>query len=64
MPNDHKKPHPDKEVPNEPGDPVDEASADDDSEFPRKNTEQVRERQPGTMTREEIRTKIPRGKSH
>jgi hypothetical protein len=64
MPNDRKHPHVNKQVPNEPRDPVDEANADDNEEFPKKNTEQARERQPGTFTREEIRTKLPRGKSH
>jgi hypothetical protein len=64
MGNDRKDTHKDKETPNEPKDPVDQANADDDSEYPRRHTEQERDRQPGTQTREEIRTKVPRGKSH
>jgi hypothetical protein len=64
MPNDRKKPHVDKEVPNEPKDPVDQANADDQTAYPGHHTEQERDRQPGTFTREEIRTKLPRGKSH
>jgi hypothetical protein len=63
MGNDHKPSHPDKQTPNEPKDPVDQANADDDPEFPRRHTEQERERQPGTRTRDEIRKEIPRGKN-
>lgn len=34
----------------------------DETEFPRKNTEQNRDKQPGSMTREEIRERTHHGK--
>jgi len=64
MPNQRKKPHVDRQAPSEPAAPIDEASAADESGFPRRNTEQDRERRPGTRTREEIRKNSVPGKTH
>jgi hypothetical protein len=43
-------------------DPIEGRPDDAEPEYPRKNTEQVREKQPGTATREEIRTRTHRNK--
>lgn len=50
--------------PNDPADAVKSRpdSDADETKFPRKNTEQNRDMQPGTMTREEVRERTHRGK--
>jgi hypothetical protein len=58
MPKESKKPRGNPQVP--PG----EKSAVDESGYPKRNTEQDRERKPGTRTREEIRKGTVPGKTH
>ncbi len=48
--------------PDEQTDPVEGAPDNDDTRFPRKNTEQNREMRPGAMTRDEIRERTHRNK--
>ena len=43
-------------------DPIEGRPDDAEPEYPRRNTEQVRDKQPGTMTREEIRERTHRNK--
>jgi len=43
-------------------DPIEGRPDDAEPEYPRRNTEQVRDKQPGTATREEIRTRTHRNK--
>ena len=49
--------------PNDQPDPL-EGRPDASDEYPRRNTEENRERKPGTMTRDEIRTRTHRNKTH
>ena len=64
MPRESRKPRGDQKAPREPAVPPEEKSASDESGFPRRNTEQDRERKPGTRTREEIRKGTVPGKTH
>jgi hypothetical protein len=43
-------------------DPIEGRPDDVADEYPRRNTEQAREKKPGTMTREEIRARTHRNK--
>lgn len=43
-------------------DPIEGRPDDAEPEYPRRNTEQIRDKQPGTMTREEIRARTHRNK--
>jgi len=68
MPKESKNPRGNRPAPKEPAAPpaekFAEKSASDESGFPRRNTEQDRERKPGTRTREEIRKGTVPGKTH
>ena len=59
------KHEPEKKVPaknDDLPDPIEGRPDDAEPEYPRRNTEQVRDKQPGTMTREEIRSRTHRNK--
>jgi len=64
MSKDSRKPRGDSQAPKEPAVSSEDKSAVDESGFPRRNTEQDRERKPGTRTREEIRKGTVPGKTH
>jgi hypothetical protein len=48
--------------PDDQPDPIEGGPDVDETEFPRRNTEQNREMRPGSMTREEIRERTHRNK--
>lgn len=57
-----KKTNTDTGEPDNQPDPIEGRPDDDETEFPRKHTEQHREMKPGTMNREEIRERTHRNK--